>query len=115
MDQIRQGDVLLVKTTKKLSKEARPVQRRAGRVVLALGEATGHAHVIVEPALAELFEERDGALYLKVEGPCELRHVDNLDTLVPSREHDSTFLTRGLYCLPGQREYAPEAIRPVAD
>mgnify|MGYP001557776963 CR=1 FL=1 len=103
--QVRQGDVLLVKTLKKVSAEAKAVARVRGRIVLAYGEVTGHAHVI-DDVLAELFEERGGQLYLKV-GPegATLRH----------EEHGALALAPGTYRVVRQREYTPEAIRRVAD
>lgn len=105
MDQIRQGDVMLVRTRKKLSAEAKPAARVEGRIVLAYGEVTGHAHAI-DDALAELFEEKNGALYLKV-GPdgAMLRH----------EEHGAIAIEPGTYRVIRQREYFPEAIRPVTD
>jgi hypothetical protein len=105
-DQVRQGDILLEPATHTLSAEARrcPLDAR-GRVVLAYGEVTGHAHAL-DGALAELFEERDGALYLRVGlAGAPLVH----------EEHGAVALAPGLYRVVRQREYAPEAIRPVAD
>jgi hypothetical protein len=112
---IRQGDVLLAKVRNRSLATAKAVPRIDGRVVLALGEATGHAHVIVEPALAELFEERDGRLYLRVTASCELRHVESLGSMRPSGEHDAVTLAPGLYERHPQREYTPAEIRRVAD
>src|SRR5262245_29451672 len=50
---IRQGDVLLIPVDPELVDGAAPANRRvqervAGRVVLAEGEATGHAHAILD-------------------------------------------------------------------
>lgn len=103
-NQARQGDVFLEKVTslpegaKKQAKDAR------GRVVLAYGEVTGHAHAIVsdlvEPYVA------DGVLYVKADGTVELRH----------EEHGTIELTKGIWkkAIP-QREYTPEEIRDVRD
>ena len=107
MTMYRQGDVLLVRTDHPLGDKARPVPREAGRVVLARGEATGHAHTISSP-LAELFEERDGRLYLRVSAgaePVRLIH----------EQHDAIALPPGVYEVRRQREYTPEAIRRVID
>lgn len=43
---IRQGDVLLRPRTTPVPAEAAPVPRDAGRVILAYGEVTGHAHAL---------------------------------------------------------------------
>lgn len=102
----RQGDVLLIPTRTQRSAEATSVARQAGRLILAEGEATGHVHAIDE-ALAELFTELDGQLYLRVAaaGGAALRH----------EEHATLTVRPGTYRVVRQREYSPEAIRSVAD
>lgn len=120
--QIRQGDVLLERVDHELSPEAKRRPRDQGRVVLAYGEATGHAHAL-DGALTELFEERDGALYLRLGAPDELRHVESLESWRPSTDHRPIPLAPGLYRVAdptgagraSQREYAPGEIRRVAD
>src|SRR5574337_284962 len=101
---MRQGDVLLVKTTRRLSANATPIARRRGRLVLAEGEATGHAHAIDE-TMAELFEERGGQLYLQASARVALRH----------EEHGTIEIPPGTYRVIHQHEYSPEAVRRVAD
>jgi len=104
----RQGDVLLIKRDGVSLAEAQAVPRVRGRVILASGEATGHAHAISSP-LAELFEDRDdGLLYLRVSGLCDLTH----------EEHNPITLEEGVYEVRRQREYLPEdpsQARRVAD
>ena len=101
----RQGDVLVQATAHALTAHAKPVTRDKGRIVLAYGEVTGHAHAI-DDALAELFEEQDGALYLTT-GPdgATIRH----------QEHAPVALAPGTYRVVHQREYHPEEIRRVSD
>ncbi len=102
----RQGDVLLV-AVPAIPDDARPLPRDHGRIVLAFGEATGHAHAIADPQAALLgteFEER----FLNVlrEGGVLLRH----------EEHDPVLLPQGVYQVRRQREYTPGALpRMVAD
>ena len=48
MDQIRQGDVYLIPVVA-IPATATPVAREAGRLILAHGEVTGHAHAILAP------------------------------------------------------------------
>jgi len=106
MIQIRQGDVF-VQQIAALPDGLTPKARDGGRVVLAYGEVTGHAHAI-DSALAELFEDRDGTLYLRVQagaGAAQLVH----------EEHATIDLAPGCYRVTHQREYTPEAIRRVAD
>jgi hypothetical protein len=101
----RQGDVLIVATSS-IPKGARPVDRENGRIVLAHGEVTGHAHVVEGDALflaTDLDEMADR--FLRVEQECQVVHD----------EHDTITLPAGDYVVRRQREYSPEAIRNVAD
>ena len=108
--QVRQGDVFLVPTRKRPSEQARPVTDN-GRVILAYGEVTGHAHQVVgvddaDPVpVMELFEEPDGTRLLVVKR----------DALLTHEEHGQIALAPGGYEVIRQREYSPEAIRNVAD
>ena len=102
--QYRQGDVFIERVDA-LPTTTTPKPRDRGRVVLAYGEVTGHAHAI-DSALAELFEERDGGtLYLRVDGPVDLTH----------EEHAPIALAPGVYRITHQREYSPSEIRRVRD
>ena len=96
----RQGDVLLVPVRpERLPEEARPLPRDArGRLVLALGEATGHAHAVAAPdadllASPESVNER----FLRIVTEARLTH----------EEHAAIALPPGLYRVVRQREYAP--------
>lgn len=102
---LRQGDILLVPVDE-IPKGLRPVPREQGRMVLAHGEVTGHAHVIEGDAvfLAEDLEEMEGR-FLKVEQDAELVHDEHSTLKVPA----------GSYEVRRQREYAPEAPIRVAD
>jgi hypothetical protein len=98
---IRQGDVLLVPVP------ALPARRHeqvvnGPRIVLAEGEATGHAHVVV--GRARLVRSTNapswrgvGRTHLIVEGPSSLVHD----------EHDAIGLLPGTYEVRRQREYQP--------
>ena len=100
--QFRQGDVLITRV-RAIPARAKQVARDKGRVVLAYGEVTGHAHAIVEPE-ALLFDDA-GEFYLRADGAVVLRH----------EEHAPINLDKGVYKVTRQREYTPEAIRNVAD
>lgn len=104
----RQGDVLVVP----LAREEMPQdlvaapRDRHNRMVLALGEATGHAHVVTGERVALLCPPDDpDRLYLLIEGYGRLGH----------EEHGPIALSAGAYRVVRQREYFPGAIRPVAD
>lgn len=95
--QYRQGDVLLVRVEEDVSgRPHRRVARDAGRIVLAYGEATGHAHAVAD-AEAELIELETGERFLVTPRGVSLRH----------EEHDPVELPPGTYRVVRQREYAP--------
>lgn len=105
----RQGDILITRVTDPNSVSldgAKTVDRDNGRVVLAYGEVTGHAHALHDDN-ATLVEVANGDRYLRIVGDSEveLRH----------EEHSKISLTPGLYKVTRQREYSPEEIRTVAD
>jgi hypothetical protein len=101
----RQGDILLV-PVEKIPEDLKEVPREQGRMVLAHGEATGHAHVLEGEAqfLAADLEEMDGR-FLLVEEEAELVHD----------EHDTITVPPGEYEVRRQREYQPEAPVWVGD
>src|SRR4051812_2503449 len=103
---LRQGDVLLV-PVKAVPKQVEPVRRDDGRVVLAEGEATGHAHTLQGSAVELVRAQRSRRLYLVVEGdvPAALVH----------EEHDPIAVAPGLYEVRRQREYEPPARTRSAD
>lgn len=90
----RQGDVLIAQC-EQLPMGARPVAREDGRVILAHGEVTGHAHAIVEPDV-EMYE-KDGNYYIRVLSQAVVRH----------EEHAPIALDPGDYRVIRQREYVP--------
>ena|SRR5688572_25796504 len=102
MRQFRQGDVLIEKV-ETIPAHAKKV-RLPKRIVLAEGEATGHAHVLDAPDV-ELFE-RNGVLFARIGNP---------GGVVKHEEHAPIQLEPGTYRVRRQREYSPEAIRNVAD
>src|SRR5262245_6090974 len=104
----RQGDVLLVPTSAaEVPATAVPAPRdRAGRMILARGEATGHAHVIVGPDVILLADRDDiDRLFVKIVSRARVVH----------EEHDAIIVPAGSYRVVRQREYVPGSYRPVAD
>lgn len=106
MNLYRQGDVLL-KQLAQLPAPAVPVEN-AGRIVLAHGEVTGHAHA-VDASEAQEFTIAEAAhavrRFLKVAQGATLVH----------EEHAAIPLPAGTYEIVQQRVYSPEAIRRVVD
>lgn len=101
---VRQGDVALVAVTE-IPADARPVARDAqNRVVLAYGEATGHAHALHDSSV-EMLLAANADVFLRVTAPATLRH----------EEHHAIEIPAGQYRVVRQREYSPAAVRAVVD
>jgi len=79
---------------------------RSGRMILARGEATGHAHVVTGEGLTLLCLPDDiESMFLHVRVYGRVGH----------EEHAPIPLPAGYYRIVRQREYVPGSIRPVAD
>ena len=101
----RQGDVLIQRIAKIPATAKR--QRAKGRIILALGEATGHHHSL-EKDSADWWkdgQDKDPVQYLDVKVSATVTH----------QEHAPIPLPKGKYQVTQQREYSPEEIRRVAD
>lgn len=116
----RQGDVFIERVDT-LPPGAKPAKRdEHGRIVLAHGESSGHAHTIRDKNVMSFrmeTAERDvlGAEvdYVLVGGSgATLNHE-----LVSGQmaEHEPVSLPPGVYKIGAQREYSPEAIRRAVD
>lgn len=127
MKMYRQGDVLLVAVRPALArriKRGRDLREKPGddgarRVVLAYGEVTGHAHVVLSgketgrgKGTVDYFEATEG---LDVQRAAPLLRVSGRAAELRHDEHRTIVLPRGTYRVIRQREYSPEAIRQVAD
>jgi hypothetical protein len=106
----RQGDVLIMPigeaTVPSWAGDAPGEPRDGrGRLVLALGEVTGHAHAV----------QGTGRL-LREAGPFGpmLLHLPDGGRVV-HEEHAPIPLPKGWYRVVRQREYAPGAVRMIAD
>ncbi|MFF5205973.1 hypothetical protein [Streptosporangium sp. NPDC000396] len=106
----RQGDILIVPVpdeTVPATIQASPsVPRDAhGRLLLALGEATGHAHAVVGPGVLVRSLRPMDPDYLHLPSGGRVVH----------EEHAAISLPKGWYHVQRQREYVPGAFRVVAD
>lgn len=117
---IRQGDVILVPVSK-LPAGLKPVPLDNGRIVLAYGEVTGHAHAIADHGMtmtaageivakairkAQLFSLSNGQRFLEVSEPVNLTHEEHTAHLIPP----------GLYEVPIQVDMTADKLpRRVAD
>jgi len=104
----RQGDVLLVPILdSQLPEAVVPLARDArGKLVLALGEATGHAHAVSTPDADLLADAAElDRRFLRIVTNAVLTH----------EEHDPIPLPPGLYQVVRQREYVLGGSRSVED
>ena len=106
MNMYRQGDVL-IEAVAVVPKSAKK-QKRSARIVLALGEATGHHHTVEASDPADWWKNGEG---LTEETFFKLHR----SAIVTHQEHATIELPAGTYRVSRQREYSPEAIRRVMD
>jgi hypothetical protein len=106
--QYRQGDVMI--EARAIPDSAKLDKTQNGRVVLAYGEVTGHAHAFYTDRV-RFFRDSgsDGVSheFIRVDGPgpAELKH----------EEHGTIEVPPGDYEVVRQREYTPTENRQVAD
>ena len=103
----RQGDVLLL-AVDTIPAEARAHRRPVdtGRVILAYGEVTGHAHALAEGS-AVGYGPSDDAFWLDVEPGATVTHEEHATITIP---RDVRFVE-----VRRQREYSGAGERRVAD
>lgn len=108
MFQARQGDVW-IEAVDTIPVDASEVSSTFGRVVLAYGEVTGHAHQILvapsDPHVREYSTAESAERFLRVTSSASLVHEEHATVTLPPGEY-RTFI---------QREYSPDAIRQVVD
>ena len=104
MRQIQHGDIL-IREVESIPHEAKPVERRGGRIIVAEGEQTGHHHAITDKGA--ILMELNGELYLEVTEPVTISHEEHKDLPIPP----------GKYQVGHVREfdYLAEMERRVAD
>jgi hypothetical protein len=105
MRQFRQGDVLLC-AVDDIPVTAMPVSSDGDRVIVALGELTGHAHVFAAHEARLFRDEPNGRSFVAIpKSGAALLH----------EEHDPIQIPQGHYEVRRQREYTPGRPRCVAD
>lgn len=115
MKQYRQGDVYLFPVEHVELEDAKVVPLDRGKVILAYGEVTGHAHCIDvdEQSAVQLFELATGQRVLVVEqDSVPLRHGT-----IPGGpgDHETLTVARGQYDVRIASEYSPQEVRRVYD
>ena len=106
MKQIRHGDVLLTKVATAATALKYPEEpiESGERVTVALGEVTGHAHVVVGQSTMYQASQR-GVRVLEVTQPSVITH----------EEHGEVELEPGFWEIVMQREYNEEVWERVRD
>jgi hypothetical protein len=94
---IRQGDVYIILDQPKPENIAAREDR-----VLAVGEATGHNHVLTE---GKVYGELAGKQWIVLEQPAEIIHQEHATVTVPIGVHEVRI----------QREYQPREIVRIRD
>ena len=103
--QFRQGDVLLC-AVDEIPVTATRAPSDGDRVIVALGELTGHAHAFAEHHAKLFRDEPSGRAFVGIaEAGAVLLH----------EEHDPIHVPPGYYEVRRQREYTPGWPRYVAD
>lgn len=99
--QFRQGDVLIQKSD---SIPENSKKQKSGRIILAHGEVTGHAHEIERDA-ADAWKDGDETVAVEIKTETAIKHQEHLP--IPLKEK--------IYHVRRQSEYSPAAIRSVGD
>lgn len=85
----RQGDILIIPVDPEIdwidAERAKRVPRDRLRVVLAYGEATGHAHAIA--SLGATLYEQDDERFLHLRLPATLRHEEHARIKLPAGKY----------------------------
>lgn len=107
MNYYRQGDICIIPVERKRRPARKQrVEADKGRIILAYGEVTGHAHAL---------PEGDVELYETANAVDRILRVRSRSTVLSHEEHGPITLPQGDYIVRRQREYEPESIRLVAD
>ncbi len=80
MKYYQQGDVLICNGS--IPNEAKEIKARNGKLILAEGEATGHAHSISASDGVSLME-LDGALFLSTDKDVTIKHEEHKPISIP--------------------------------
>ncbi len=109
--QFRQGDVLIESVSATIPATATEIPM-SERVVLALGEVTGHAHAIY-PTVGKLpakLWDAGAERFLQVMEACTVQHEEHAPIALPPGVYRVSKFGVGT-----QREYSPQELRSVAD
>lgn len=111
----RQGDVILVAIATAVPAGAMAIPFDKRGIVLALGEATGHAHVLEVPrskATRPSYWDAAAERFVQLLAAQPLKHTNPDGS---QADHNPIALAPGIYRQGFQVEYSPEELRNVAD
>ena len=103
--QARQGDIWFERSSIPATAKQKKVD---SKIVLAYGEATGHAHVVTNFDEVDMFVDANGDIFLSSQKPITIEH----------NKHGTIVLDPGEYNVTRQREYDAYAVsqeRQVVD
>jgi hypothetical protein len=108
MNLYRHGD-LIFKQLPGLPENLKPLALKDNKFVLALGEVTGHKHVMTadKEEDMQIFQDAQGRYVLEVKAPTKLSH----------EEHQTLTFQPGIYIMDNEREhdYFQQEARQVID
>lgn len=102
----RQGDILL-QAIDTLPANLVHVPSKDGKLVLAEGEVTGHAHTIADTGCALFTVPHDAQSETDGFGEATYLTVRRANSLLVHEEHSTLIIPKGFYRVIRQREYSP--------
>jgi len=114
-DCVRQGDVLLMRAPKKAATGfTNKAMHEQGRVVLAIGESSLHAHVMRDPGVCLLSREGISDRVLTVLELCDLE-TEGGESAPGIPRHGAIPVSPGTYIVRTQREWTGKEARNASD
>jgi hypothetical protein len=111
-----QGDVGLRRIAERDRAELKVQPRdKHGRIVLAYGKSSGHAHVLRAQGVCLLLNETTGERVLRVVDPCQLLHDMGAESLVETGEHAAIDLPPGDYEVIPQWSWQGQGVQRALD
>jgi hypothetical protein len=115
----RQGDVALQMVT--VIPSSAVLRTGPMAKIIARGEHSDHSHIVTSQSEVEVFEDKDGTLYVNAKGELSLKHLMESSYMTGNEvwtgEHTEIKFPAGTYKFMPQYEYHPydDEIRRVMD
>ncbi len=115
-DCVRQGDVLLIRASAKtVTPHHHSVPREGGRVVVAVGETSLHAHVMRDPSVCMLAREGVSDRVLTVGADLVTLMLEGGESAPGVPRHGSIDVPGGTYIVRTQREWSGQEVLNAQD